>query len=93
MQVQGWSGGEADTILGYDKLVQKFSGLAGDARQLQAARKKSRRQLDELLESAKVRQNNNNHFSNSDSDSSSYNDNYNSGSDSESNSDSNIGSG
>ena len=59
--MQGWSGGEADTILGYDKLVQKFSGLAGDARQLQAARKKSRRQLDELLESAKVSQNNNNH--------------------------------
>lgn len=59
MQVQGQSGGQADTILGYDELVQKFSSLAANARQLQAARKKSRRQVDELLESAKVRWSNN----------------------------------
>lgn len=58
MQVQGRPGGQADTVLGYGELVQRFSGLAGEARQLQAARKKSRRQLDELLESAKASQKN-----------------------------------
>lgn len=42
------------TIRGYEKLVQSFEAMAMDARQLQAARKRSRRQLDELLESAKV---------------------------------------
>lgn len=54
MQVKGRPGGPVNTILGYDKLVQKFETLAGNARQLQAARKNSKRQLDDLLESAKA---------------------------------------
>ena len=52
------SAGQADTVPGYDELVQRFAGLAGEARQLQAARKKSRWQLDWLLESAKASQKN-----------------------------------
>lgn len=54
VQVEGRPGGKADTILGYDKLMQRFGVLVGNARQLQLARKKARRQLDELLECAKA---------------------------------------
>lgn len=54
VQVEGRPGGKADTILGYDQLMQRFGVLAGNARQLQLARKKGRKQLDELLECAKA---------------------------------------
>ena len=54
VQVRGGPGGPVKTMLGYDKLVQSFEALATDARQLQAAQKRSRRLLDELLENAKV---------------------------------------
>ncbi|KAL3145685.1 hypothetical protein ABBQ32_003220 [Trebouxia sp. C0010 RCD-2024] len=52
-KVRGRPGGTVKTILGYNKLVQGFEAMAMDAHKLQAAQKRSRRQLDELLESAK----------------------------------------
>lgn len=65
VQVEGRRGGKADTILGYDQLMQRFGVLAGNARQLQLARKKGRRQLDDLLECVKASWNHKSHTSNS----------------------------
>ncbi len=55
LQVQGRAGGRVNTVAGYSKLVERLDAISADAQNVKTATKRSRQQLDQLMNIAAVR--------------------------------------